>query len=66
MTPEKALLESETPPEEKEPFNLKKPCKVPLIKLQKSQVFQFHFSYYFLNKRIRGRFKQTAGRKNTF
>jgi hypothetical protein len=52
--------------EEKESINLKKPGKVPPIKLQESKVFQFHFSYHYLNKRIRGRFKQTAGRKNIF
>ena len=39
----KMSLESEKPPpEEKESLNLKKPCKVPLLKLQKSRVFQFH------------------------
>ncbi|KKH43770.1 hypothetical protein DU85_20470, partial [Methanosarcina mazei] len=34
--------------------------------LQKSRVFRFRFSYLYLNNRIRGRFKQTAGRKNMF
>ncbi len=59
-------LESEIPHEEKESLNLKKLGKVPLLKLQKSRVFRFRFSYLYLNNRIRGRFKQTAGRKNIF
>ncbi|MGD9776251.1 MAG: hypothetical protein AB7U72_04975, partial [Methanosarcina sp.] len=59
-------IESEIPHDEKESVNLKKPCKVPLIKLKKSRVFQFLCSYHYLNKRFRGRFKQTAGRKNMF
>jgi hypothetical protein len=35
MTPEKASLESEKPPRGKESLNLKKPCKVLHVSLQK-------------------------------
>ncbi|MDD4248149.1 MAG: hypothetical protein PHT13_03390 [Methanosarcina sp.] len=41
---EKTSLELEKPPPEgKESLNLKKPCRVPLIKMQKSRVFCFSF-----------------------
>jgi hypothetical protein len=41
-------LESEKSPGGKESLNLKKPCKVPLLKMQKSRVFNSVFLTLFL------------------
>jgi hypothetical protein len=58
------IKSQKNPTRKKESLSLKKPRKLPFLKMQKSRVFQFHFSNYYLNKRIWGRFKQTAGRKS--
>ncbi|MGV8076690.1 MAG: hypothetical protein ACP5N0_05285, partial [Methanosarcina sp.] len=46
----KMSLESEIPHEGKESLNLKKPCKVPLIKLKNHGFFNFAFLNTILTK----------------
>ena len=57
-----SLKSEKSLPKGKDHFEQKRPCKVPLIKLQKSRVFQFHFDLQTYS----GRFQQIAGRKNIF